>query len=36
MNKPECPQCGDNSGVFIKGGIWYCGDCNYDFEEDCD
>lgn len=33
--KPECPECHDNSGVYpLSNGItWHCGDCNYEFEE---
>lgn len=34
MGKPECPACHDNSGVIpLPNGEWFCGDCNYSFEE---
>jgi len=36
MNKPICPVCEDNSGVYpMKDEFtWHCGYCNRDFEEE--
>ena len=38
MAKPECPACGElgtDSGVIpLPDGNWFCGDCNYSFDEE--
>lgn len=35
MNKPICPECKGNNGIYpLKDGLWHCGDCNYSFEDE--
>ena len=34
MHEPNCPECDNNSGVMIRDGMWFCGDCNFYIENE--
>jgi len=34
MEIPECPECKSKWNIDKGNGIWYCPDCNIEFEEE--